>query len=107
VHHLRHRDSTSRRRGFVPSAQVVGVLICLVLGMLAAMSSINRHDLHIRSWTSYTVRVGDTVWAIAHKTDPMDSTVDVVREILTKNGLSDAQIYPGQILVVPVGGDER
>jgi LysM repeat protein len=81
------------------------VFICLVLGMLAAMSLTNSNDLHTTQTTKHIVAPGDTLWSIA--ADKLHDTRAVVQQIEKLNGLGSAEIYPGQILVVPVGGDER
>jgi nucleoid-associated protein YgaU len=100
---VNQRDSTSRRRGFIPSAQAVGVLICLVLFMLAAMSLIGSNDLHTTETTTYVVQPGDTLWNIAQSVDKHHDTRAVVREIERLSGLGSAEIYPGQTLVIPKG----
>lgn len=50
------------------------------------------------SASTYTVRVGDTLWRIARE---YDTTVDA---IASANALEGASIQPGQELVIPSGG---
>ncbi len=52
------------------------------------------------SETHYRVKAGDTLWSIAirtHAGDPREG----VWELEHRNGLSNATIVPGQILVLP------
>lgn len=48
------------------------------------------------------VQPGDTLWSIAKAQAPEIDPRDVIGEILELNGLSSAQIFPGQVLSVPL-----
>ena len=54
--------------------------------------------------TSYTVRAGDTLWAIATRIAPGQDPRAIVAAIADVNGLRTGQIVPGQSLVVPAAG---
>lgn len=52
----------------------------------------------------YVVSQGDTLWAIARDAAPSGSdTRNVVAEIQSLNSLGNANIHPGQVLLIPVG----
>jgi nucleoid-associated protein YgaU len=53
------------------------------------------------SYSTVTVRSGDTVWSIAAARYPGADTREKVGEILEANGLGDALLTPGQHLRVP------
>ena len=51
---------------------------------------------------TYTVRSGDTLWAIAGRFDPDGGDPrSFVYEISERNGLDGADIRPGQVLAIP------
>ena len=51
----------------------------------------------------YTVRPGDTVWAIAERVgDPGDDPRPLVDAILRENDLGSG-LAPGQVLLIPAG----
>lgn len=55
--------------------------------------------------TSHVVRSGDTLWDIASGVAAPGSDIrNVVEDIKRANGLQASLIFPGQVLVVPVGG---
>ena len=56
------------------------------------------------SRTSYVVRSGDTLWAIARSAAPGQDPRPVVDAILESNGLDAGDLVPGQMLVVPTAG---
>jgi nucleoid-associated protein YgaU len=56
------------------------------------------------SRTSYVVRSGDTIWAIARRAAPGHDPRAVVDAILESNGLDAGDLVPGQMLVVPTAG---
>ena len=50
-----------------------------------------------------TVKSGDTIWSIAGKwSGEREDVNDVIHRIYEANNLNSQQIYPGQILKVPV-----
>ena len=98
-------DVAAKQRGFIiPSAQTVGVLLFLILGVVAAVSLFNSQSVHTARTTTVTVEQGDTLWTLAETFDPKDDPRTVVQEIERLNGLSSTDIQPGQVLVVPEGG---
>lgn len=56
------------------------------------------------STSEYVVSQGDTLWAIAKRTAPVGSDPrNFIFEIQTINSLGGATIFPGQVLLVPLG----
>ena len=52
-------------------------------------------------YTYVTVAAGESVWAIAEDIAPTADPRDVVDDILEFNGMSSAEIMPGQRLALP------
>jgi LysM repeat protein len=96
------RASTFRRRLLIPSAQAVGSVLVLLLSGVATVSVIAANEeLHTARTTTYVVQPGDTLWNIALSVDKQHDTRAVVDEIQRLNGMSSAELKPGQVLVVP------
>lgn len=54
--------------------------------------------------TEYVVSPGDTLWGIARTSaTPGSDTRDSVADIQAINGLDNATIHPGQVLLIPRG----
>lgn len=54
-------------------------------------------------YESVVVHSGDTIWGIASKyTEPSDDIRQKIQEICEYNGVSAGNIYPGEILAIPV-----
>ena len=52
----------------------------------------------------YVVQPGDTVWAIAVRSEPAGADPrPLVDQIQTLNDLQDGRLQPGQTLIVPAG----
>ena len=72
------------------------VLLALLLAALGAA----RTSSGAAPETRHVVRPGETLWAIASARYAGDPREGVWR-ILERNGLADATIHPGQVLVLP------
>lgn len=51
------------------------------------------------------VKSGDTLWSIAHTYDRSNGDIDIrklIYEIKELNQLTSAQIYPGQVIYIPL-----
>ncbi|PIE26314.1 MAG: hypothetical protein CSA58_10100 [Micrococcales bacterium] len=48
-----------------------------------------------------TVQEGDSLWRIARTVAPQSATGDVVAALRAANGLTDARLTPGQVLIIP------
>jgi nucleoid-associated protein YgaU len=55
------------------------------------------------SYEVVTIKSGDTLWAIAREHKPADkSTRQYIADIRTINDIAPGNIYPGQVIEVPV-----
>ncbi len=52
-------------------------------------------------YTYVTVAAGESLWGIAGDIAPTADPRDVVSDILAFNGMSSAQLFPGQRLAIP------
>ena len=53
--------------------------------------------------SAYVVRQGDTLWSIARRVSPTGDPRTVVDALSAENGISAADLEPGQVLVVSAG----
>ena len=53
--------------------------------------------------SAYVVRQGDTLWSIARRVSPTGDPRTVVDALSAENGISAADLKPGQVLVVSAG----
>ena len=52
-------------------------------------------------YTYVTIAAGESLWAIAEDIAPTADPRDVVNDILEFNGMSSAELFPGQSLALP------
>ena len=78
----------------------VVLIIFIMAGFIFGQSSAGLEE---QRYESVTIEYGDTVWGIAaeYVTNDMDIRI-YVKEILKENGLKAGELYPGQILRIPV-----
>jgi hypothetical protein len=89
------------RRGRI----ALGILLAIpavTLSMLLVSPGALAGDEFIENDFEYhTVLSGDTLWGIAAIIDPGADPRDVVEQIMTLNGLTNAAVSPGQQLALP------
>jgi nucleoid-associated protein YgaU len=62
------------------------------------------HAAEETHYINITVHRGDTLWDIAGSySEPSDDIREVIREISLLNDIESGNIYPGQIIQIPVG----
>ena len=84
------------------------VLIAVfIFGSTTASADSNLRVNERKYFTSYVVKSGDTLWAIAgdYITPEYTSRNEYIREILTSNRMDSTDIYPGQLIIVPYYAD--
>jgi nucleoid-associated protein YgaU len=89
----------------------VVALLWVVLAAAAAFAFLRpgagSTDLEQVETTTVVVEAGDTMWALASSVDSEEDPRAVVDAIVELNGLrSGADIRAGDVLIVPVAGDE-
>ncbi len=84
----------------------VFVSVCLIISIFGIGSLLGYFDasgIQPKDLKSVVVRSGDTVWQIAaDNTQPGTDVRLLVDQICIINGIKDANIRPGQIIMVPV-----
>lgn len=76
----------------------VFVVIAIILSWILSANS--KPIIHME----YTVSDGDTLWEIADKfTDESDDVRNMIYEIRRINKLETAEIYPGEVIIIPCG----
>lgn len=90
------------KRNHPISMYVKSLLIMVVLAVAFTQLGMVYHE--DMSYVTVSVHSGDTIWKIASiAADDGTDVREVVSEIINQNGLShNSDIYPGQILKVPV-----
>jgi hypothetical protein len=88
--------------GWLVLTAAIVMLIVFGIGWLA--SSGDTSSVPVPSATTVvTIHSGETLWDVATDEAPSSAPQDVVDRILQLNDISDATLYPGERLVVPVG----
>jgi len=99
----RRRAAARRRRlrGLSRLALLVVVLLATVwIGVRVANATSNAASVTERQ---YVVRTGDTLWDLARRSYPGDlDTRQLIFRIERRNGLANADIHPGETLVLPI-----
>jgi LysM repeat protein len=90
--HRRFRIVSKRR--FISSIIILITLIGLLNFVLA--------DDPDKTYQSYTVKPGDTIWKIAKNYSDINKDIrDIIYEIKDLNNLKSSVIYPNQIIIIP------
>lgn len=76
----------------------VFVVLAIILSWIASANS--KPIIHME----YTVSDGDTLWEIAESfTDDSEDVRKVIYDIRRINKLDSAEIYPGDVIIIPCG----
>lgn len=96
-------DRTYVRRRRVAGATLLSVT--LALGVPAAAHALRGAPVQVRPVAvhRYVVQPGDTLWSIATRLQTGRDPRQVVDAVARRNGLQDASLVPGQVLVLPAG----
>jgi len=80
-----------------------GIVMMIVIGIgwLASFGGTSASSIPATT-TVVTIHSGETLWDVATDNAPSSAPQDVVDRIRALNHISDAAIYPGERLVVPV-----
>lgn len=89
------------RRGRLVLSAVVATPVLAMSLLLASPGALAESAPVANDFEYITVLSGDTLWSIAETVDPTGDPRDVVAEIMALNGLSSAQLIPGQDIAIP------
>lgn len=89
------------RRGRLVLSAVVATPVLAMSVLLASPGALAESTPVANDFEYITVLSGDTLWSIAEATNPADDPRDVVADIMALNGLSSAQLSPGQDIAIP------
>jgi nucleoid-associated protein YgaU len=97
--------ASTRTRVVVLLTSVVVALALLLAGAVAAQADDAPDAVSAAPTVEYTVRSGDTLWAIASAyVGDGDDVRNLIEDIKHGNGLETSVIWPGQILQIPMEG---
>ena len=94
---------SARTRALVIISTTAAALVLLLSSAVQAVGS----GPDPADSVEYRVRSGDTLWDIAIERGPAEGDPrEIVHRIQELNGLDGAVIQPGQVLEIPVGGEQ-
>ena len=98
-----HLRLTARGRAVLTTLAAIPVVIAAALFALNGGGAVATQDVALPgvAYEYVTVEAGESLWAVATELAPSADPRDVVRDILTFNGMSSSQIQPGQRLAIP------
>ncbi|MCO7221981.1 LysM peptidoglycan-binding domain-containing protein, partial [Klenkia sp. PcliD-1-E] len=79
---------------------VTAVAVAALVGPAVSGSSAGP-ELELAGRATVTVHSGDTLWSIARDVAPASDPREVVDALQAANGLSGADLVPGQVLLLP------
>jgi hypothetical protein len=100
-----HLRLTPRGRAVFTTLAAAPLVIAAFLFALnggAASASLESSVQPGVEYTYVTVTAGQSLWAIAQDIAPGDDPREVVNDILAFNGMSSAELFPGQQLALPL-----
>lgn len=83
---------------------LIGILVIPVSHFRVAAGEKNRQQIEYKT---YVVRPGDTLWGLAddHMGETFQNHQDYIRDVMRANGMNQAYIYAGQLLIIPCEAD--
>ena len=99
-----HLRLTKRGRAVFTTLAALPLVIAAFLYALnggAASASLESGVQPGVEYTYVTIAAGESLWAIAEDIAPTADPRDVVNDILEFNGMSSAELFPGQSLALP------
>ena len=99
-----HLRLTKRGRAVFMTLAAIPVVIAAFLFALnggAASASLESAVQPGVEYTYVTIAAGESLWAIAEDVAPTADPRDFVNDILEFNGMSSAELFPGQRLALP------
>ena len=99
-----HLRLTKRGRAVFTTLAAIPVVIAAFLFALnggAASASLESSVQPGVEYTYVTIAAGESLWAIAEDVAPTADPREFVNDILEFNGMSSAELFPGQRLALP------
>ncbi len=99
-----HLRLTARGRAVFTTLAAVPVVIAAFLFAINGGAASASREASVQPGVEYTyvtIAAGESLWAIAEDVAPTADPRDVVNDILEFNGMSSAELVPGQRLALP------
>ena len=98
-----HLKLTKRGRAVFTTLAAIPLIVAAALFGLNGGGADATQDLAVAggSYEYVTVEAGQSLWALATRIAPSADPREVVEDILAFNGMSSAEIFPGQQLALP------
>ena len=97
-----HLRLTKRGRAvFTTLAALPLVVAAFVYAINGGNATATVDEAPAQSYEYVTVVAGESLWAVAGEIAPSADPRDVVADILSFNGMSSAELFPGQRLALP------
>ena len=99
-----HLRLTKRGRAVFTTLAALPLVIAAFLFALNGGSASASLESSVQPGVEYTyvtIAAGESLWAIAEDIAPAADPRDVVNDILEFNGMSSAELFPGQRLALP------
>ena len=98
-----HLRLTKRGRTVFTTLAAIPLIIAAAMVGLNGGGATATQDVAVAggNYEYVTVEAGQSLWALATDIAPASDPRDVVEDILAFNGMSSAQIFPGQQLALP------
>ena len=93
---------TKRGRAVVTTLAALPLVIAaLIFALNGGPATATVDDAPAQSYEYVTVVAGQSLWEVAGDIAPAADPRDVVADILSFNGMSSAELFPGQRLALP------
>jgi hypothetical protein len=101
-----HLRLTARGRAVFTTLAAIPVVIAAFLiaingGAATASLESTYNASQAASYSYVTINAGESLWAVAQRIAPAADPRDVINDILTFNGMSSAELVPGQRIAIP------
>jgi hypothetical protein len=101
-----HLRLTPRGRAVFTTLAAIPVVIAAFLiaingGAATASLESTYNASQAASYSYVTINAGESLWAVAQRIAPAADPRDVINDILTFNGMSSAELVPGQRIAIP------
>lgn len=105
---MRRRKMVLKRRIRMDDAAfiliLIGILVIPISHFKVAASEKNMRQIEYKT---YVVQYGDTLWGLAdsYMGKNFKNHQDYIHDVMRANGMNQAMIYEGQLLIIPCEGD--